>query len=123
MGFGGAEWWKNETGTRWFFVLSARVLSCDRGEDGHGGESGDGVLEMLVRKCNRAFEGFDQKTLPESGFHVSLGWTLSEPDDGVKKRIAERVEGLDGVVEGLEWKVEDLRIKLGNVVHRVEFSR
>jgi len=142
VGMKSLDWVPNFEGTRWFLVLRVGVK-----DDVVVIE--DGGLRGLLRVCNRVIEEGGRKglyTLPptnplllkpkgrkenekgkwkiesdtEDGFHISLAWTLREPDKEmrdlteqiVRKKIWEDVGKL-GV------GVKEVKVKLGNVVHGI----
>lgn len=106
--FTGFEWVVNETASRWFFVLKAKV------------KNKEDILEDIVKKTNRALAAFNQPSLPCEGFHVSIGWTLQEPTEKTQRTIEDGLRGERYRLAELHMDVEDIRIKIGNVVKRIE---
>jgi hypothetical protein len=94
-------------------------------------------LPRLLNLTNRTFTVFNQPGLYSSngdgmdGFHVSLAWSLAEPNAEVKRQVEEVLtsEGLrDGKIfvsndnRKLAMEVSGIRVKIGNAVHVVELG-
>ncbi|TGZ82233.1 hypothetical protein EX30DRAFT_318270 [Ascodesmis nigricans] len=117
--FTGFSWVRNQDSTRWFFVLD-----CTTGPKNE--------LPRLLDLSNRTVQSFNQPPLlgthgdGSSGFHASLGWSLTKPSPEVEKKVAEAVKmkgngvTLEDEVTKLMVSVDAIKVKIGNVLHVVE---
>ncbi|KAG0137604.1 hypothetical protein HOY82DRAFT_547872 [Tuber indicum] len=122
--FTGFEFVSNNDRTRWFFVLRAT-----KGDDAQ--------LPRLLQLVNHTFEAFEQPPLYTEngdkldGFHVSLAWSLTEPDKDVKAEVFEALKThacWDKIfgkseVERLKLLIDAIKVKIGNIVHIIELGK
>ena len=87
--------------------------------------------------ANHTFEAFEQPPLYAEdgdkfdGFHVSLAWSLTEPDKNTKARVFEALKKhacWDKIfgkreVERLKLVIDAIKVKVGNVVHIIELGK
>jgi len=57
------------------------------------------------------------------GFHVSIGWTLQEPNAELLKDIATAVRPSLEKLQSLIMKVDVMKVKIGNAVNVVRLAR
>ncbi|KAJ5475289.1 hypothetical protein N7539_008355 [Penicillium diatomitis] len=130
------KWVSNRERTRWFLVL-------------HVARPTGNELNRLLNRSNRTLAGFDQPPLYASSrgaprnraqashgrdprpsgtapvedysdcFHISLGWSLREPSQAEKDRVARL--GL-GAVQNVEVKFDSVKVKIGNQVESIRLS-
>jgi len=140
------DWVPNFEGTRWFLVLRVGIKDEQVANE-------DGGLRRLLRVCNRVIEEGGRKGLytstpinqlllkptgrkengkgkrkvesdTEDGFHISLAWTLQEPDKEMRDLTDQIVEKkIWEDVKKLSVGVKEVKVKLGNVVHGVTLER
>ncbi len=119
------DWVANHDKTRFFLVLK---LSKPENDD----------LNQLLAMCNDAAYQFDLPQLydnadkdrssledPVAGktqdkvadksdtFHISVAWTLEEPDDRARRRL---IDVVDGQLRGLQVSFSLLKLKIGSTV-------
>lgn len=75
-------------------------------------------MPRLLEVVNRTAKEFGQPTLYQReegedavGFHVSIGWSLREPGEEVKKALA---EALERTGEELKMCLDTLKVKMGS---------
>ena len=144
---GGVEGHRTAESGRSFLVLRVRSgEGTDRGKRRGGGGREEGreeeeddppnhnpELTVLLARCNTAVESYGQPKLYEwadearigDAFHVSIAWSFAEPDEEVRRRTAEvfeRVEFRDAIAE-MEFEVDGVKAKIGNVVHHIPLAR
>ncbi|EXJ78347.1 hypothetical protein A1O3_09508 [Capronia epimyces CBS 606.96] len=114
----GLDWVSNETRSRFFLVL--RLTKPDNDE-----------LNMLLSVCNAVARQFGLATLYDSSrspqkidnthaFHISIAWTLQQPDDQAQGQPVDI--GVDEL-RGLTMKFSFLKLKIGNFVADIPFAK
>lgn len=87
-------------------------------------------LAELLSMCNRVVRVYQQPGLyltdgfgnARDGFHVSIGWSLTEPPEQLRRDIATAQAALVSDISGLRMSCGALKVKIGNVVHALELG-
>ncbi|KAK6504046.1 poly(U)-specific 3'-to-5' RNA exonuclease [Arthrobotrys conoides] len=121
--FTSLEWVPNQDRTRWFWVMRATspMLSQYR----------QTLLSSLLATCNHVVRNHNQPELylidsrgvTREGFHVSIGWSLTEPSKDLCEGILAAILSNRSELSDLTMKCDTLKVKIGNIVHAVELKR
>lgn len=121
--FTGLEWVPNQDRTRWFWVMRATSPTP--------GQYRQTLLSALLTTCNHVVRNHNQPELylidsrgvTREGFHVSIGWSLTEPSKDLCEGISAAISSNRTELSDLTMKCDTLKVKIGNVVHAVELKR
>ncbi|EPS44648.1 hypothetical protein H072_1353 [Dactylellina haptotyla CBS 200.50] len=110
--FTALEWVPNQDRTRWFWVMRASSP----------------VLSTLLAVCNQVVRRHRQPELYlrdsrgniRDGFHVSIGWSLTEPTKEISQEISAAISEVRADLQELKMRCDTLKVKIGNAVHTVE---
>ncbi|KAF3905588.1 hypothetical protein AA313_de0208548 [Arthrobotrys entomopaga] len=121
--FTNLEWVPNQDRTRWFWVMraSSPVQSRQRQQS----------LALLLTMCNQVVRRHNQQELylkdrrggVRDGFHVSLGWSLTEPTKELSEDILTAVASVQSDLAELRMRCDTLKVKIGNAVHTINLER
>lgn len=130
---GGVDWYRSEESTRSFLVLRVRevqntVTTAD--------SSPNPRLTTLIQRCNKTVKEYGQPPLYDSQdmgyrFHVTIAWTHARPSellkqltdsifDDCKTMYRENMSIRDKLRTGSSFRVETVKVKIGNHVTRFE---
>ncbi|KAK6505418.1 poly(U)-specific 3'-to-5' RNA exonuclease [Arthrobotrys musiformis] len=121
--FTSLEWVPNQDRTRWFWVMRATSPAS--------GQHRQTLLSSLLTACNQVVRSHNQPELyltdsrgaTREGFHVSIGWSLTEPSKGLCEGISAAILNNRPELSDLTMKCGTLKVKIGNAVHAVELRR
>ncbi|KAK6541164.1 poly(U)-specific 3'-to-5' RNA exonuclease [Orbilia ellipsospora] len=121
--FTSLEWVPNQDRSRWFWVMraSSPVQSHQRQQS----------LALLLATCNQVVRRHKQSELylkdrrgnVRDGFHVSLGWSLTEPTKELSEDILTAVASIQSELAELKMKCDTLKVKIGNAVNTISLER
>ncbi|KAK6330265.1 poly(U)-specific 3'-to-5' RNA exonuclease [Orbilia blumenaviensis] len=122
--FTSLEWVPNQDRTRWFWVMRATGPAMP-------GQPRQTLLSSLLATCNRVVRNHNQPGLyltdargaTREGFHVSIGWSLTEPSRDLSEAISAAISSNQTKLSDLTMKCDALKVKIGNVVHAVELRQ
>ncbi|EGX49649.1 hypothetical protein AOL_s00078g138 [Orbilia oligospora ATCC 24927] len=121
--FTSLEWVPNQDRTRWFWVMRATSPML--------GQCRRTLLSSLLTTCNHVVKNHNQPELyltdsrgaTREGFHVSIGWSLTEPSKDLCEGILTAISSNRTELSDLTMKCDTLKVKIGNIVHAVELKR
>ncbi|KAK6533098.1 poly(U)-specific 3'-to-5' RNA exonuclease [Arthrobotrys megalospora] len=121
--FTSLEWVPNQDRTRWFWVMRAVSPTPS--------QSRQTLLSSLLTTCNQVVRNHNQPGLyltdgrgaTREGFHVSIGWSLTEPSTGLCEGLSAAISSNQPELSDLTMKCDTLKVKIGNIVHAVELRR
>ncbi|KAK6342719.1 poly(U)-specific 3'-to-5' RNA exonuclease [Orbilia javanica] len=121
--FTSLEWVPNQDRTRWFWVMRAKSPMQ--------GQYRQTLLSSLLTTCNQVVKNHNQPELylvdnrgvTRDGFHVSIGWSLTEPPTNLCEGILAAISSNRIELSDLTMKCDTLKVKIGNTVHAVELKR
>ncbi|KAK3500834.1 hypothetical protein B0T13DRAFT_397925 [Neurospora crassa] len=130
---GGVNWYRSEESTRSFLVLRVREVQ----NTGTTADSSPNPrLTIITQRCNKTAKEYGQPPLYDSQdmgyrFHVTIAWTHARPSESLKQltdsifddcktMYSENMSIRDKLRTGSSFRVETVKVKIGNHVTRFE---